>query len=225
MEQVKYWYLKNNTVFQSLTDEDYKELEWIVAFKTCSRHEFIYFPNDELRKVYFVKRGNVKLGYYDEQGNEILLDVLKSGDIFGQLHLEQEHKGHEFAVALSNDTVLCNFNVTQFESLLKTRPGLAISYSKQVGRQQMTVSRRYSAMLFKDARTRLLQFFRDWAEEEAKGDKENIRLKNYLTQTEIAALNGLSRQTAARILNELKDARLLDFNRREVYIPSLELLK
>lgn len=225
MEQVKYWYLRNNTVFASLTDEDYNDLEWIVGFKTCTRHEFIYFPEDELRKIYFVKKGNVKLGYYDNDGNEILLDVLKEGDIFGQLHLEQSPQGHEFAMAMSNNTVLCNFNIAEFEAILKKKPVIAISYSKQVGRQQMTVSRRYSSLLFKDARTRIILFFKEWAEDEAKGQTENIQLKNYLTQSEIAGLNGLSRQTATRILNEMKEAGLLDFNRRMVFIPSLAGLK
>ena len=225
METVKYWYLRNHSIFDSLTDEDYKELEWLVAFKTCQKHEFIYFPDDELRKVYFVKRGNVKLGYYDEDGSEILLDVLKEGDIFGQLQLEQGKIGHEFAVALNNQTVLCNFNVNEFEVMLQSRPGLAIKYSKQVGKQQMTVSRRYSTLLFKDARTRLIQFFKEWAEKEAAGSTENIKLRNYLTQQEIAALNGLARQTTARILGELKEQNLLDVSRKEVFIPALSLLK
>lgn len=225
MEPLKYWYLRNHTIFDNITDDDYKELEWIVAFKTCSRHEFIYFPDDEVRKVYFVKRGNVKLGYYDENGDEILVDVLKENDIFGQLHLEQGRPSHEFAVAMSNETVLCNFNVSEFEEMLSKRPGLAVKYSKQVGKQQMTVSRRYSSLLFKDARTRMVQFFREWAENEAIGMTENIRLKNYLTQQEIAALNGLARQTAARILGELKEQNILDVTRREVYIPALAQLK
>lgn len=225
MELVNYWYLRNHIIFDSLTDDDYKELEWLIAFKTCTKHEFIYFPDDELRKVFFVKRGNVKLGYYDDEGNEILLDVLKEGDIFGQLHLGNEKTMHEFAVAISNQTVLCNFNVEEFEKMLQTRPNLAIKYSKQVGKQQMTVSRRYSTLLFKDARTRLIQFFKEWAEKEAGELKENITLKNYLTQQEIAALNGLSRQTTARLLSEFKEHNILTISRKEITIPTLHLLK
>jgi CRP-like cAMP-binding protein len=225
METVKYWYLRNHTIFDALSDEDYKQLEWLVAFKTCTKHEFIYFPEDEVRKVYFVKRGNVKLGYYDDDGNEILLDVLKENDIFGQISLDESNDKHGFAMAMGNDTVLCNFNVSEFEAMLKTRPTLAVNYSKQVGKQQMTVSRRYSSLLFKDARTRLIQFFKEWADAEAKGVTQNIVLKNYLTQQEIAALNGLARQTTARILGELKEQNLIDVRRREVLIPSINLLK
>lgn len=225
MELVNYWYLRDHIIFDSLSDDDYKELDWIIAFKTCSKHEFIYFPEDQLKKVFFVKKGNVKLGYYDDNGNEILLDVLAKGDIFGQLHLGQEQPVKEFAVAVSNDTVLCNFNVKEFEEMLKTRPDIAIKYSKQVGKQQMTVSRRYSTLLFKDARTRLLQFFKEWAEKEAESIAENITLKNYLTQQEIATLNGLSRQTTARLLSEFKELNILSLTRKEVIIPSLSLLK
>jgi CRP-like cAMP-binding protein len=225
METVKYWYLRNNTVFETLTDADYDELEWIVAFKSCTKHEFIYFPEDELRKVYFLKRGNVKLGYYTDNGNEVLLDVLKAGDIFGQINLEQGARGKEFAMAMSNQTVLCNFNVVEFEGFLAKKPHLAIQYTKQVGKRQMTISRRYSSILFKDARTRLVQFFKEWAEQDAHGQLQNIILKNYLTQQEIAALNGLARQTTTRILSEFKEQNLLLFTRTEIRIPSLNLLK
>lgn len=225
MELVNYWYLRDHIIFDSLTDDDYKELDWIIAFKTCSKHEFIYFPEDNLKKVFFVKKGNVKLGYYDDSGNEILLDVLKKGDIFGQLHLDQEQSGQEFAVAVSDQTVLCNFNVKEFEEMLQTRADIAIKYSKQVGKQQMTVSRRYSTLLFKDARTRLLQFFKEWAEKEMENVTENITLTNYLTQQEIAALNGLSRQTTTRLLGEFKESNILSITRKEISIPSLSLLK
>lgn len=225
MKPANYWYLRNHSIFDSLSDDDYKELEWLIAFKTCSKHEFIYFPDEEMRKVFFVKRGNVKLGYYDDEGNEILLDVLKENDIFGQMNLEAGTATHEFAVAMSNDTVLCNFNVAEFEQMLEKRPGLAIKYSKQVGKQQMIVSRRYSTLLFKDARTRLVQFFKEWAEKEAVGQTQDIKLKNYLTQQEIAALNGLARQTTTRILGELKDQNIVDVGRKVIYIPAIAMLR
>lgn len=225
MQESKYWYIRSNQLFQQLNDEDYKELEWIANFKTCKKNEFLYMPEEDHRKVYSIKTGYVKIGMYDESGSEIILDILKQGDWFGEITLGASKRQGEFAVALTNDTILCNFNSKNLEEIFKKRPELAIRFTKKIGVQQLSLTRRFSSIIFKDARQRLIDFFKEQIDNADIAQKKNIELPNYLTHQDIASLNGLARQTVSTLLGQLKEEGILDFGRKVVFVPDVEKLR
>ena len=140
----KYWYIRSHQLFRQLDDSDYDELEWVMGFKKCRKNEILYVPDEDNKNVYFIKKGYVKLGAYDEDGNEVILDILRSGYIFGEISLGEGKKNEEFAIALTNDTVLCNFDIVKMEEMFRKRPDLAIRYTKKIGEQQLSISRRFS---------------------------------------------------------------------------------
>lgn len=221
----KYWYIKSNQIFDQLSDDDYREIEWITGFKACKKNEFLYMPEEQHRKVYYVKKGMVKIGMYNEAGDEIVLDILKPSDWFGEVTFGEATGSSEFAMAMSNDTLLCNFNASTLEDLLRRKPEIAIRYTKKIGSQQVSLSRRFSSIIFKDARQRLLDFFRQQATEMKPNEMRDIRYPNYLTHQDIASLNGLARQTVTTLIGELKEEGLIDFDRKSVFIPDLNKLK
>ena len=221
----KYWYIRSHQLFKQLEDKDYDELEWKAGFKKCHKNEVLYVPDKENRNVYFVKKGYVKLGSYDEDGNEIILDILKKEDIFGEISFGQGQKNEEFAIAMTDDTVLCNFDINRLEEMFQRRPDLAIRYTKKIGEQQMSISRRFSKILFRDARQRLVEFFRDQVSESGIKEMENITLPNYLTHSDLGGLNGLARQTVTSLLNQFKEENLVLVDRKTIFIPNLKNLK
>lgn len=223
--QSNYWYIRSHELFQHLSDQDYKEVEWIAKFKKCKRNEILYLPDEDNRNVYFVKNGYVKLGLYDAEGNEIILDILKKGDIFGEISFGMRKNNEEFAVALTNETVLCNFDIKKLEGIFLKRPEMAVHFSKKIGERQLSITRRFSNILYKDARERLLDFFYDLTISNGDGSKENIVLENYLTHNDLAHLNGLARPTVTSLLNQFKDEGLLEMDRKNIRIPSLSKLK
>ena len=75
-------------------------------------------------------------------------------------------------------------------------------------------------MLFKDAKTRLLEFIKELGEEYGfvnaiTGDKV---IKHPYTQKDIAALIGLSRPTLNVLINELQNENVLTFERKEIVL-------
>jgi len=224
-KESKYWYLRSNQLFEQLSETDYSELEWIAAMKICNKNDFLYLPNEAHRKVFFVKKGLIKLGSYDSDGKEIILDILKLGDIFGEISFTETNRSQEFAQVISHDAVLCNFNIVELQKILESKPNLAFKITKQIGEQQMSITRRFSKILFKDARSRLIEFFKDWIIEEKIVHSENIILKNYLTHQDVAGLNGLARQTVSTLLSQMKEDGILIFDRKEILIPQIKNLK
>jgi CRP/FNR family transcriptional regulator len=86
------------------------------------------------------------------------------------------------------------------------------------------IKNNYSNLVSKDAKTRLHQFLKDWADNEGKRNGDHVTIENYLTQNDIAQIICTSRQTATQLLNELEASGLLYYNRKEILIPDITKL-
>ena len=58
-EEMKYYYLKNLSLFQTLPESIYRELCQALKFKTVYRGETIEYGNGDLSKIYFVVKGKI----------------------------------------------------------------------------------------------------------------------------------------------------------------------
>jgi CRP-like cAMP-binding protein len=95
---------------------------------------------------------------------------------------------------------------------------------KLVGLRLMKLERKLELLVFKDARTRVIEFLKDAASWKGKKVGFETMIPTRLTHKDIAALTGTSRQTVTTILNELKEANLINFDRKKILIRDLEKL-
>ena len=79
--------------------------------------------------------------------------------------------------------------------------------------------------MFKDVKSRLNGFLKDWAEREGIRSGNETVLKNYLTHQDIAGLICATRQTVTQLLNDLESEGILAYTRQEIVIKDLQRLK
>jgi CRP/FNR family transcriptional regulator, cyclic AMP receptor protein len=222
----KFLLLRNYDLWCHLSDEEYEELNVAHHFIEAKKGDYIYFDSHHLNKLYFVKDGYIKIGYIDEEGNEIIKEIIKEGEIFGQFALERNNLNGEFARAYKGNVSLCAFSIEDFEKLLKQKPELAIKYSKQVGEKLRRAEFRLISMLNKDVRSRLLAFFYHLAIIDGyDGATESYTLTNFLTHDDIAKLIGSSRQTVTTFINQLEEEGLLKLSRKKIIIPDVKKMQ
>ena len=89
----------------------------------------------------------------------------------------------------------------------------------------MKLERKLELLVFKDARTRIVEFLKDAAEWKGKKVGFETLIQTNLTHKDIASLTGTSRQTVTTILNQLKEKNLINFNRKQILIRDLENLR
>ncbi|MDI1256559.1 MAG: Crp/Fnr family transcriptional regulator [Flavobacterium sp.] len=223
-DELKYWYLRDHKLFRALSFGQIKQLCIITGFKKAAKGEIIYFSDTEVPRIFLLKRGAIKIVSVDENGEETIKDIIQKGDLFGELSLEADKEVNEFAKVLSNEVSICSFLMSDFEDLLLKNPGLAISYTKFVGLKMKRVRNSYSNLVSKDAKTRLHQFLKDWAEREGVVKDGVVTIENYLTQADIAQIICTSRQTATLLLNEMENSGQLIYNRKEIIITDISKL-
>lgn len=220
-EDLKYWYLRDHKLFRTLSYAQIKQLCIITGFKKASKGEIIYFSTSDLPRIFLLKKGNIKIVAVDDEGNETIKDIIQKGDLFGELTLESDDKNEEYAKVLSDDVTICSFLMSDFEDLLLKNPTLALSYTKFVGLKMKRIKNSYANLISKDAKTRLYQFLKNWAEQEGSKNGNVVTIENYLTQNDIAQIICTSRQTATHLLNEMESNNLLSYNRKEIVIQDI----
>ncbi len=218
--------LRNYDLWCHLSDDEYQELNVAHHFIEAKKGDYIYFDSHHLNKLYFVKDGYIKIGYIDEEGNEIVKEIIKEGEIFGQFALEKKNLNGEFAKAYKGSVSLCAFSIEDFERLLKNKPELAVKYAKQVGEKLRRAEFRLLQMLNKDVRSRLLSFFYNLAMMEGyDGSTPSFTFNNFLTHDDVAKLIGSARQTVTTVINQLEEEGLLKITRKKISLPDTKKLR
>ena len=143
-------------IFEHISDEEYEELNLVHNFLEAEKGEYIYFPSQNHRKLYFTKKGFIKIGYIDENGNECIKEVIQKGEVFGQITLEKNNLQDEFAQAYKADVSLCAFNIEDFMLLLQKKPGMALAFSNHLGKKVRKIETRLLNLLNKSVHSRLI---------------------------------------------------------------------
>ncbi|MBP6373853.1 MAG: Crp/Fnr family transcriptional regulator [Flavobacterium sp.] len=223
-EENKYWYLRDHQLFKKLNAEQLNQLCVLVNYKKAKKGELIYFSSAETPRIFLLKKGHIKLVSTDADGNETLNDVIRSGDLFGDLSLSASPEGGEQAIALSDQVVICSFLLADFEQLLVKYPNLALTYTKWVGLKLIRLHNSYANLVSKDAKTRLLLFLKEWAIREGKFQGNDAIIDNYLTQADIAQLICTSRQTTTQLFHELENQGKLQYSRSSIWLTDYKSL-
>lgn len=224
MEKSKIWYLENFNLFKGLTMEQLQYFGMKSSMRKFKKGEFIYFPNELSDKVFILKDGEIKIGMYTDDGREILKTVLRSGEIFGEMSLTGEIKRGDFAQANDNEVVICVFDVDVVEEMIRQNPNLSLKITKIIGFRLKTVENKLASLVFKDARSRIVDFLKEQADKYGKPVGYETLIMNNLTHKDIASLTATSRQTVTTVLNDLRSKNLIYFDRRRILIRDMDKL-
>jgi CRP/FNR family cyclic AMP-dependent transcriptional regulator len=110
------------------------------------------------------------------------------------------------------------------KSLLRDHNGLNMFLMRIMGSRVLEMEKRLESLVFKDSRTRIVEYLRDLATNKGQRVGYEMLVRNFLTHQEIANLTATSRQTVTTVLNELRNDNILTFNRKRLLIRDMEKL-
>lgn len=224
LNSTQYWYLQDHALFKTLNSADLKEICFISKYKTAKKGDIIFFSEENDGRVFTLKHGSLKIVRVDKDGNEVVKDILKKGDMFGQLSLETSITDDtDYAIVLSDSVVFCSFKSDDFEKFMESNPNVALKYTKWMGLWFKRLENRYANIMFKDVRTRLLHFLNDMVTDIPADDDGYSTLPNYLTHNDIASLICSTRQTVTALLNAFRTEGILEYSRKEIKLQKAKL--
>jgi CRP-like cAMP-binding protein len=218
------WYAENidlETLFES---NKAIEFEFLSKKKTFKRGDYIYLPEELSDKIYFVLDGKIKLGTYRDGDKEVLTAILANGDVFGEDSILGNQKRKDFAMA-AESTVLAILTQEEFGTLVKKHSSLSVLMMQIMGTRVSEMEDRLESLVFKDSKTRILDFLISSVEKKGQRIGYEWVLRNFITHQDIASLTSTSRQSVTMILNELRNDNIIQFDRKRLLVRDLEKLK
>ena len=183
--------LEHFPIFSSLTEDEMMQLKGMVEKQVVSKYSFIYFPNEESKHLYFLSKGSIKIGTHSA-GKEVIKAVLHPLAMFGELSIIGESHRQDFAQAMNNEVHFLSLKVENFRKLMQTNFDLCSNVLAMMGGRLMKAENRLEGLIFKDARTRIVDFIKEYAETRGRRVGYEMMFKHSLTQQDIANLTGTS---------------------------------
>lgn len=226
VEESKFWYLRHFNFFDGMDEQTMLMADEMSSMSTVDDRQPIYFPAEPTNSVFLLKKGRVKLLRVDPEGEEVLLDILGPGEIFGELLFDddEEERSGEMAIAM-DDCLICTFRKEDFFQLLRDNPELSFRITRRIGLRMRKFEQRISDLVFKDVRKRIASFLVQHAEDFGKIKGGVITIRMRLSHQDLGLLTGAARQTVTTTLNELRADGLIDFSRKGMTIYDYEALK
>ena len=212
-------------VLKELPVEQREFLGRYIQVKRFTKNTFIYNPGEAADWVYFVIDGAVKTGTINEEGKEVIKNVLYGGEMFGELGLSGMQERPDFAATLKGEAETIRIPVKILKELINKNPEVGLKMIEKLGERITRSEKRLERLIFDDARTRIIAFLKEQAGKNGKKFADETLIRHGFTHQDMANITGTSRQLVTIVLNGLKKENLINFDRSSILIRDLDQLK
>jgi len=220
----KVWYLKKVNIFSGLSMDEMMFLDRNSKMKSFGKGESIYIGERDHDKIFFLKKGKVKLLKLDMTGKEMVYAILKENEIFGSLSQLKENIDNEYAEALS-ETLVCYIRKDQFFKYIESNPSIMIKLNKLLSRKVIELQMLIEELTFKSVSGRIISLLIKLNQKFGVNYKDNILINLSLTHNDIASMIGATRESTTLALNRLKDDKVIYSEKKKIIIGDLEKLR
>ncbi|MEZ4909425.1 MAG: Crp/Fnr family transcriptional regulator [Saprospiraceae bacterium] len=207
--------LREIKLLKSLIPSELETLATESCFKKILKGQSIYNVGQSHTHVYVVEKGSVKLGMIANCGRTLTKDISYEGEIFGENIFSSHHQHLEFAEAMTDSRVIC-IPVATFRLLIERNPKFASDIMGVIVFRLQHLEERLHNFVFKKAKERIVDFiYRSALRRGIKIGIDECLIDHGMSHKDIALLTDTSRQTVARILNDLKRANFIHYGSRK----------
>jgi CRP-like cAMP-binding protein len=211
-------------LFSGLGTESRHAIAQTLRTRRFRRGEVLFHEGDPGDSLFIVASGAVKVVVPSEEGDEAILATLRRGDFLGELALLDGAPRSASAIALEATETLA-LPRDRFIGLVASEPAIRDALLSSLAAELRRLTAHVAELHFLDLTGRLAARLARLAEEHgARGADGSIRLDAPVTQSDLAAMIGATRQSVNKVLGEFVEEGLLRLDRDVIVIPDLEAL-
>ena len=217
--------LESVPLFRDLPEADLTLLAGSLRTRRYRRGEVIFHQGDPGDALHVILSGRVKISSPSETGVEAILTTLRPGEFFGSLALLDGAPRSASATAVEpTETVILPRD--RFRRLLNDSPEIRDHVFAELARELRRLTFHVEELHFLDIAGRLAARLARMAEEQGAvvGGGE-VRLEGPITQGELAAMVGSTRQSVNKLLGYLGDDGLIRQERDSIVVVDLAGLR
>ena len=205
-------------LFRGLDGDALESIARGLRTRRFRRGEVIFHLGDPGDALFIVASGAVKITLPSETGDEAILATLRPGDFFGELALLDGAPRSATAAALEPTETLV-LPRQRFRELIATEPVIRDALLASLARELRRLTLHVEELHFLDIAGRLAARLVRLADEQGNAQADgSVRLDAPLTQSDLAAMVGCTRQSVNKLLGLFVDDGLIRLDRDAIVI-------
>lgn len=216
--------MARSPLFNGIETEELTRIAQTMARRRYRRDEVIFHEGDPGDSLHVVVGGRVKITRESAEGDEAIVVILVPGDSFGELVLLDGAPRSATATAMEATETLVMARST-FVELVEGGSPFRSQLLTGIARRIRRLTDQLAEVHFLDLAGRLALQLTRLAEESAPGETTEITLSTNLTQSDLAAMVGGTRQRVNQIIGDFEDEGLLEHDGGRIVIHDLNRLR
>lgn len=216
--------LAKTPLFAGLDESELLGLGACARRRSYRRGEYIFHQGDTGSAVFVLTEGRVKVIFASEDGDEMILATLQPPDVFGELALIDGGPRSASIQTLEPTTVLTLTRETLL-GLMSRQPGVTDVVLRSLGRLVRRMIAQAGDLVFMDLHGRVAKLLLRLIEDSADHPGEGLSLDLKMTQSDLAAMVGGSRQSVNQILHQFERRGYLRLEGHRLMVEDIEALR
>ncbi|URN93299.1 MAG: Crp/Fnr family transcriptional regulator [Candidatus Pristimantibacillus lignocellulolyticus] len=217
-------YLSQFNLLHALDTDDLIEMEQLTVITVVPKNTFIQTPETFSERLFFVKKGKVRLYKVNEEGKQFTSDIINEGNVFGELDMIS-FGTREHYIETIEESHICQIDSKRFEDFICNRPRFMLSLMKVLSERITSMSQLAENLVLGNLHNKILFVLMKLADEYGeKSDDCYYKISVPLSHQEIANLIGVSREAVTMALQELVKEGLVRTGFRTIHIDREKII-
>ena len=218
--------LAQNILFSKLSSSELNNILALSAEFSYTTGQIIFQKGDFGDSLLAVLEGEVSSSANSEEGKEIILNTIHSGEMFGEIACIDGSERSATATSVESCTLLV-IQRNEFIPFLKTNPDIAIELLKALCLKLRDTSNRVESVSLLPVPVRLAQLLLDVSEKIGEQTDKGLFLDLKKSQRLIGNEIGASRESVNRLFNQWKKKEIVTLGGQNlsITIKSIDAFK
>jgi CRP-like cAMP-binding protein len=197
--------------------EDFERADVRVAERRFGAKDIIYAPGDPDGQLYFLLEGTVRLYKIYGEYKEATVALLTSGDVFGELSLEETLCQNAFAEAVT-DARVAVVRKSVLNEVIKRRPEFALRLISSFSERLRQSDEMIEGLVEREVSTRLATLLSHLGDRFGEPHGSGTVLKVRLTHQDLANMIFSTREAVSKEMSEFQRAGLIEVRNRRISV-------
>jgi CRP/FNR family transcriptional regulator, cyclic AMP receptor protein len=177
----------------------------------------IYGPDNPATSIYLVVTGKVAISQIAEEGREVLLDIVRTDELFGESAFLDGFRRAEQATALEN-AKLMTWAISDMEDLVMKRPRLAVALLQILAQRNSELTRRIESFSIDTIERRLARSLLRFSERLGTPEEDGAVRMMPFTHALLSRYVGTSREIITYYMNRFRKQGYVSYSRQGILL-------
>jgi CRP/FNR family transcriptional regulator, nitrogen oxide reductase regulator len=203
--------------FSGLTQAELEQANPLFREKGFQPGEVIYFAGDPAGRLYVVAEGRIKLMRHTLAGKDILLDILTSGEFFGDLSASSDSVYPDSAQSMTPACILV-IEAEDFRRILDRHPAAALKVLDIMSARLRAAYEQVRQLNALTAEQRIAYVLLLLSDKLGEQSRVGLLIQAPLARHDLAALTGTTTETASRVISRFTREGLVRTGRQWIAV-------